>query len=123
MRHRAELMAPDARAAINLVDVAFDDVLEVKEARQLFMEAANADPFHATTIVERYHHLIEAVARALSLQVSGKDVRLGYYPVAVSKLDEAAIADAEEKIARRQATERPRATPNALEAFRTAPKG
>jgi hypothetical protein len=100
MRYRAELLAADARAAINLVDVAFDDQPEVRSARALFMEAAGQEPSVPTTIVERYHALIEAVARSLQLPIDGKDVRLGYYPRAAGRLDEAAIADAEEKIAK-----------------------
>lgn len=125
MAHRSEIMHPEARSAINTVDVAFAGFSEVRNARRLFIEATVAQPFDSTAIVERYHGLIEAVARALNLTdaISGFDVRAGYYPEAVAKLDAAAIADAEEKLARRAAQEAPkdvgRAPPKALDAYKT----
>lgn len=105
MRCRAEILNPEARAAINVVDVAFPRNEGVRNARRLFLEAAAVPDGPPERTVERYHALIEAVARAtdLSSQISGFDVRAGYYPEGVSKLDQAALADAEEKIARRAA--------------------
>lgn len=104
MKHRVEVLAPDARAAINLVDVAFSDVEDVRDARRLFIQATVAQPYSATAIIERYHAIIEAVARALGYDsIKGFDVRTGYYPEGVGKLDEAALVEAEEKIARRAA--------------------
>jgi hypothetical protein len=109
MRCRAEIVNVEARAAINLVDVAFPDNQEVRSARRLFFEAANSEPYNPERIIERYHALIEAVARAtqLSPHITGFDVRAGYYPVAVSRMDEAALAEAEEKIARKAARQIP----------------
>jgi hypothetical protein len=104
MKHRSEILAADARAAINLVDVAFADDLQVRNARRLFIEATTAEPYNATTIVERFHALIEAVTRAMDMgSLTGFDVRSGYTPSYIVKLDEAAIVEAEEKIARREA--------------------
>lgn len=105
MRCRAEILNPEARSAINLVDVAFPTDDGVRSARRLFLEAAAAQNGTPERTIERYHALIEAVARAtdLSPYITGFDVRAGYYPEGVSKLDQAAIADAEEKIARRAA--------------------
>ncbi len=106
MKHRTEILAPDARAAINLVDLAFADQIEVRNARRLFIEATLAQQSNPTAIVERYHSLIEATVRALGLnEITGFDVRSGYYPDAILKLDLAAVADAEEKLARRAAQE------------------
>jgi uncharacterized protein DUF6680 len=124
MAHRSEIMHPEARAAINTVDVAFGGSPEVRNARRLFIDATLAQPSDSTAIVERYHGLIEAVARALNLTqgISGFDIRAGYYPEAVAKLDAAAIADAEEKLARRAAQEAPKEnapTPGAFDAYKT----
>lgn len=104
MAHRSEMLARDARLAINSVDVAFADDLQVRNARRLFMEAAQANPTNAVQIVERYHAMIEAVARAMNAgnELTGFDVRTGYYPMAMARLDEAALAEAEEKIALRE---------------------
>ncbi len=122
MKHRSEILAPDARAAINLIDVAFADQPEVRNARRLFIEASLGEPTNPTTIVERYHAMIEAAARAVNLSetITGFDVRSGYYPDAIARLDAAALADAEEKLARRAAEEALK-TPNrsALDAYRT----
>jgi hypothetical protein len=102
---RNEIMHHDARAAINMVDVAFEDVPGVVDARRLFIEASKRQPFDAVLMIERYHALIICVARAMGVSetLSGQDFRDGYYPEALGKIDEAAIIDAEEKIARARA--------------------
>ena len=107
LKNRSELLHPDARAAINLVDLAFPRDSGVRNARDLFIRASIESD--ATNIVERYHALIEAVVRAMnfSQHLTGFDVRAGYYPEAIQRLDAAAIADAEEKIARRAAIDTP----------------
>lgn len=127
MAHRAELANPLARQAVNSVDVIFAAHPEVRSARQMFMAAVNGRPTDSTIIVERYHSLIEAVARAVGIAnlVGPMDIRLGYYPEAAGKLDLAAIAEAEEKIARREAVKQspneaaPEPPTGALDAFRT----
>lgn len=98
---RARLTQNDS---INLVDVAFADVPAVRDARRLFIEATSQESENPVVIVERYHSLIGAVATTLDMghQITGSDIRMGYYPVGAGKLDEAAIAEAEEKIARRE---------------------
>jgi hypothetical protein len=68
--------------------------------------------------------LIEATVRALGLnEITGFDVRSGYYPDAILKLDLAALADAEEKLARRAAQEAVKESESpqkgALDAYRT----
>lgn len=55
MKCRSEILHPDARAAINLADVAFSTNQDVLSARRLFLEAAQAEPYNPTRIVERYH--------------------------------------------------------------------
>jgi hypothetical protein len=103
MAYRSEILNPAARQAINTVDVAFADFPEVRDARRLFIDATNDKSSGSTVVVERYYALIEAVARAVALShlISGYDVRAGYYPEAIGKLDQAALLEAEEKIARR----------------------
>ena len=108
MAHRSEILAREARTAINLVDVAFAGVPGVRSARRLFIDATTSGS--STNIVERYHALIEAVAREMdaSEHLDGFDVRLGYYPIAAGKIDEAALIEAEEKIAKRAGAEEER---------------
>lgn len=107
MRCRAEILNPEARAAINSVDVAFAGHDDVRNARRLFFEAASQQPVNSERIIERYHVLIETVARAVDLgsSLTGFDVRAGYYPTALGRLDELALAEAEEKIAQRNAAQ------------------
>jgi histone H3/H4 len=72
MAHRAEIAHPLARQAVNAVDVIFAGSPEVRNARKLFMSAVLEQPSNPTVIVERYHSLIEAVARAVGVsQVIG----------------------------------------------------
>lgn len=101
MKCRSQLLHADAIAALNLVDVAFSDVPAVREAYKSFIEATLEDPSNPAKIIERYHVLIDKVSQAVGMsdQISVSDIRSGYYPLALGKLDEAAIADAETKIA------------------------
>jgi hypothetical protein len=122
MAHRAELGSPLARQAVNSVDVLFAAHSDVRNARSMFMEAVNKRPTDGTLIVERYHSLIEAVARAIGIAefIGPMDIRQGYYPEAVAKLDLAAIAEAEEKIAKKAAQEAgSTASGGALDAYKT----
>lgn len=104
MKCRAQILHVDAIAALNLIDVAFVDSTDVRTAYRSFMEAANCDPSQPTTIIERYYVIIEKIAHELGLadRITVFDVRAGYYPIALGRLDEAALAEAEEKIARKQ---------------------
>src|SRR5687767_8412972 len=55
MAHRAELASINARQAVNAVDVIFASNTDVRNARQMFMAAVNAQPTDGRLIVERYH--------------------------------------------------------------------
>lgn len=105
MKCRAQILHPDAITALNLIDVAFIDSRSVRDAWRHFLQAANVpdEQFNAVALVERYQGLIHSIARDLNLgdQISLSDVQLAYYPQALGRLDQAAMADAEEKIARR----------------------
>ncbi|MEH6758457.1 MAG: DUF6680 family protein [Parasphingorhabdus sp.] len=104
MKCRSQLVHQDALAALNLLDVAFAEDKPVRDAYRSFIEATGESPSNYTKILERYYVIIEKVAQAVGMsdQISTFDVRGGYYPTVLGKFDEAAIADAEEKIARRQ---------------------
>ena len=105
MAYRAELASPRAREAVNAVDVLFAGDPDVRSARQLFMAAVNKPGTEADLIVERYHNLIESVARTMGVAalIGPMDIRQGYYPEAAGKLDLASLMEAEEKIARKAA--------------------
>lgn len=107
MARRNQLLHHEAITALNLVDVAFMDVSEVRTAYRSFVEASREKPFNAVRLYERYHALIEKVAveMGFSNKVTPFDIRAGYYPEALGKMDEAALVEAEEKLARRAATE------------------
>ncbi|WBH16840.1 DUF6680 family protein [Sphingomonas radiodurans] len=102
MRCRNQLLHRDAIDAINLVDVAFADSQSVRQARKSFAEATFEEPSHPVKIVERYHALIDKVANEVGFggNIGPSDIQSGYYPRGLGRLDEAAFADAEEKIAR-----------------------
>jgi hypothetical protein len=69
----------------------------------MFTKAATAEPFDAEQLIARYLDLIASVAGALGLgdSIDRFDIESGYYPTALGKIDEAAIADAEKKLAER----------------------
>lgn len=104
MKGRSAIAHPDTLTAINLLDVAFVASPDVRAARRNFMEAANADPFSAERLVERFHAIIVAVVRemGLSAAITPADIQQGYYPIALGKIDEAALVDAEIKLAKRK---------------------
>ena len=109
------------------MDVLFAGFPEVRNARHMFMTSVLEQPANPAVIVERYYGLIEAVARAVGVNqwIGPMDVRLVYYPEAAGKLDLAAIADAEERLARYESSKAgpvPMSGADALDAFRTAPR-
>lgn len=104
MKCRSQLLHQDALTALNLVDVAFSDVPAVRAAYRSFLEATNEEPSSPEKIIERYHALIDKVAQAVGMaeSISVSDIRSGYYPVGLGKMDQAALAEAEAKIAASQ---------------------
>lgn len=107
MRCRNQIVHVDAVTALNLVDVAFIDAPQVREAWKHFLVATTAEPFVAVSVVERYHGIIHAIAREMELsdRISLTDIQSAYYSRAFGTLDEAALAEAEEKISRRKLAE------------------
>lgn len=105
LRCRKTLVHADALGALNMIDVAFHDCKAIREAHKSFIDATNAQPYSAQTIVERYHFLIDKIVQEMGFgdSISVFDIRNGYYPEALGRIDEAALADADEKIAKRDA--------------------
>lgn len=102
MKCRRQLLHQEALAALNLVDVAFSDVQPVREAYRSFHNATLEDPGSPEKIIERYHTLIDKVADAVGMsgEIGIQDIQSGYYPTALGRLDEAALIEAEAKIAK-----------------------
>lgn len=105
MRHRRQILHPDAIGALNLIEIAFFDCQTVRAARDSFFRATLERPSKFDKIVERYHSLIDKVGAEVGFggHIGPSDIQSGYYPDALGMLDQAALADAEEKIARRAA--------------------
>lgn len=103
MKCRSQILHPDAIAALNMIEVAFPDSHAVRAARKSFIAATLEEPSLPVKIIERYHVLIDKVAAEVGFggTVGPSDIQSGYYPSALGRLDEAALAEAEEKIARR----------------------
>lgn len=103
MKCRSQLLHQDALAALNMIEVAFPDSQPVRAARKSFIAATLEEPSQPVKIIERYHSLIDKVATEVGFgtTVGPSDIQSGYYPLGIGKLDEAALADAEDKIARR----------------------
>ena len=123
LRGRRQWFHQDTIAALNVVDFAFDDVPEVRSKYLLFVKQSTVGD--ADKLVKAYQDLTVEVARALGYgeTMTEADMRLGYYPEMLGKLDESALIDAEEKLARRAAKEAPR-TPigDPFAGFRSPPK-
>jgi hypothetical protein len=105
VRGRKQLLHQDTISALNIVDVAFSDVPSVRGAHRLFVHATTSKTNEE--IVQAYHELTVEAARAIGLgdELSRADMLNGYYPIGLGQLDEAALAEAEEKIARRAETQ------------------
>lgn len=101
MKGRAEILAADTRAAINLVEAAFPHDKPVRVARRLFTRAFTSPSYDEKLIVTRYLDLVQAVAVAVGYgeNIDRFDVESGYYPKAMGVLDEAALREAAAKIA------------------------
>ena len=106
MKSRNQILHREAIDALNLVDVVFADAQSVRRARKSFIEATLEEPSQPVKIVERYHALIDKVAAEVGFSgsIGPSDIQSGYYPRGLGKLDEAALAEAEEKIARAAAS-------------------
>jgi hypothetical protein len=101
VKGRSQIIHPDTVSAINTVDVAFFDVPAVRSAHRVFFNTSLANDPEAT--VRAYHDLVNAVVAANGMgdHITPADMQMGYYPAGWGKLDEAALADAETKIAKR----------------------
>jgi hypothetical protein len=102
MQFRAQILNPTAVASLNVIEVAFREHKEVREAWRHFLEAASEQPAVAAKIVERYLSIIEKMARALGLSsdLSVKDIQNVYYPQSLGEADEAATLETQARLRR-----------------------
>ena len=102
MQCRSQIINPNSVAALNLIDVVFIDSKEVREAWKDFHNSTEAKPFSMMATVERYHAIIEKIARDLGLnqQITISDIRNSYYPSGLGDMDEAAFLETQDKLQR-----------------------
>jgi hypothetical protein len=102
VKGRRQLMHADTIAALNLLDIAFIDAPEIREAWRGFVDASERKPFEANLLVERYNTILASCSRHLGLydRLTAEDLRLGYYPEGLGKMDQAAFTEAEDRLAR-----------------------
>lgn len=111
VRGRKQILHPDVVTAINIVDIAFSDDPDVRDAHRRFIRATDAGS--SENIITAYHSLVLAAARSVGLgeHFRSDDLHNGYYPEGFGKLDEAALAEAEQKLAARAAQKENEANP------------
>lgn len=103
VRGRKQILHPDVVTALNIVDLAFSDVADVRDAHRSFIRATIGGT--SEQIVTAYYALVLAAARSVGLgeHFLSDDLHNGYYPQGFGKLDEAALAEAEQKLAAKAA--------------------
>lgn len=103
VRGRKQILHHDAVTALNIVDIAFSDDFAVRDAHRSFIRATNGGT--GEQIVTAYYALVLATARSVGLgeHFLSDDLHNGYYPEGFGKLDEAALAEAEQKLAAKAA--------------------
>jgi len=103
VRGRKQILHPDTVTALNIVDLAFSDEFAVRDAHRSFIRATNGGT--SEQIVTNYYALVLAAARSVGLgeHFLSDDLHNGYYPEGLGKLDEAALAEAEQKLAAKAA--------------------
>lgn len=98
LRHRASIIHADAVNALNLIDIIFIDVPDVREAYHQFWNAT-ADPNPAELRVERYNAIIEKIVRHLGMseKIKASDIQRSYHPVGYAKVAQLQMAEMEER--------------------------
>jgi len=102
MQYRAQILNPNAIGSLNLIDLIFRDVPEVRLAWAHFLAAANEKPFSSAKLMERYYGIIEKMARHLNLadEITISDIENTYYPQILGDIDEASLLENQEKLSR-----------------------
>ena len=97
LRHRASIIHADAVNALNLIDIIFIDVPEVREAYQQFWNAT-AEPTPWELKVERYNTIIERIVRHLGMNdhIKASDIQRSYHPMGHAKIAQVQTAEMEE---------------------------
>lgn len=106
MQFRRQIINPSAVAALNLIDVVFCDNAEVRNAWRSFSAAVHETPYSPEKVSERYHSILEKMARGLGLHesISIADIQNAYYPEGLGQLDEATYLETQEKLQRLRST-------------------
>jgi hypothetical protein len=96
LRHRASILHNDAVNALNLIDIVFIDVSEVREAYQQFWNAT-AEPSPWELKLERYNTIIEKIVRHLGMNehIKASDIQRSYHPVGHAKIAQIQTAEME----------------------------
>lgn len=121
LRGRKQLLHQDSVAALNFVDLAFADDLEVRNAHRAFVRLTYGGT--PEQIVAAYHELILSAARSVGLgaELQSDDIHNGYYPEIFGKLDAALLAEAEMKLARKNSPDELPKFPPLIDNLPTAP--
>ena len=98
LRHRASIIHADAVNALNLIDIIFIDVAEVREAYQQFWNST-AEPSPMELKIERYNTIIERIVRHLGMNdhIKASDIQRSYHPVGHAKVAQVQMAEMEEQ--------------------------
>lgn len=87
MQERAEIYSPDAVRALNSIDIAFSDNIEVREAWSELYQALNGEPDRLDHVIEeRTRNLLRSMASDLGLAETLRldDFARVYYPRAMA---------------------------------------
>lgn len=98
LRHRGSIIHADAVSALNLIDIVFIDVPEVREAYQQYWNStAELTPWELK--VERYNTIIERIVRHLGMsdRIKASDIQRSYHPVGHAKYAQVQNAEIEER--------------------------
>ena len=100
LENRGSMASASSVSAINLTDLVYADVKDVRDARRDFMEAADAHPFEVVALYERYLALIGAMARHLGLQseISIYDIRSTWLPMGLGEQAELEYLERQRKL-------------------------
>jgi hypothetical protein len=100
LQYRAQISHENSVASLNLIDVVFIDSDEVRQAWKDFKMAAHTEPFNGVAVIERYHGIINCIARDLKLsgKISIGDIRDSYYPRGLGELAELAQLETQTKL-------------------------
>ena len=100
LQYRAQIASEPCVATLNLIDFAYSDSVEVRNAWKDFLADTTADPFISMSVIERYLSIIHSMARHLGLseQITIADIRAQYYPKGIGERAELEQLEFEQKL-------------------------